>query len=674
MKKQQQLSRSLTTVALREKLSNLSREHTAAQILVKQHKSEKAKAVAQALERAEKARSAATEKRIARERDEAIARERERLTKNHFADVEKLRAAHSKALEAKKRSIDAMEARLQKRKDALDEMKVAGTKKERLANKRAGKDFAQLQQAKVEKAKLVEELEASRRNHRDAETRIIALESQVSDFEEELQAQSEGYTEHVARLDASLRSGQGDDVKQQYEMFERESVRSSGSAPNYHRHHASEEKYVNRIQAIVSERDTARRELEKAMAERTELENTLAQTERKMRNAVAEQVANEVQVFESKMVAIEQAKAETKESHASEMHALREKHQANHLEVVEALHRMEVEHEQVLLNLHTELEKEREKERGAEKVAEDASNAQRHSQEVNLQIAQDEAAALREQVKALRRSLHEEKTMRRNYEMEKTMRKSFEMEQKANEIVLESKEELSRLRHREAPRGGEVTATATATNKKNIVLATHTSTPMPTHRDAQSSRGSGSTGSSHNRLTDDVKPKTKLKNRTISTKKEETVKVLVPVVEQIHFPSSNRNSSWASASSTAGTSSSPSDTVRSNRMTPSRPPPRVPSGTQRIAGDDWYNRAPTSSDPIPDLMARMESLSADRVSPVRFANDPFSAESKLSPTAAVQTPQRIGSIGAPRSVVRGRRQLSSDSRSIFSPSDPFDYQ
>ena len=125
-------------------------------------------------------------------------------------------------------------------------------------------------------------------------------------------------------------------------------------------------------------------------------------------------------------------------------------------------------------------------------------------------------------------------------------------------------------------------------------------------------------------------------------------------------------------SSSSSNSSTPVDTNRSSRKqrTPRRPPPHVPSIPSRItSSDDWYNRAPTSSDPISDLMARMESLSADRVSPVRLANDPFRGESKIVPSNATQTPEFVG---VSRSDRMAREQLT-NSRSIFSPRDPFDY-
>eukprot|EP00946_MAST-07B_sp_MAST-7B-sp1_P004628 g4628.t1 len=307
LKKQQQISRTLTTVALRKRLRNLSQEHVKAQVLIKRHEADKAQAVADAIQMGESARSETMEKRFTRKLDGAIAEERQRLTKTHAMDIEELRAAHNKALAAKMRTIDAMELRLQKKNDALDKMRIEYRKKEH---------------------------ESSKQVH-------------------------------------------------------------------------------------------------------AELEEALSQTKRKMQDEATKHISEEAQAFQNKILAMEEAAAETKESHDMEMLTIREKYKANHVAVVDRLHRMETEHREVLSNLREEWEKEK----SVEKVVYETDSRKLHSLEHNLQMSQHEAAALREQVKALQRSLEEEKSARRNLNLEKqnTRFEGYETEQKLNQLVRESK-------------------------------------------------------------------------------------------------------------------------------------------------------------------------------------------------------------------------------------------
>eukprot|EP00946_MAST-07B_sp_MAST-7B-sp1_P003459 g3459.t1 len=385
LKKQQQISQSLTTVALRKRLRNLSQEHVKAQVLLKQHEADKAEAVADAIQMGEKARRETMEKRYARKLDQAITEEQQRLAKTHSRDIEELQAAHKKALAAKMRSINAIELRLQKKNDALDKMRVDHKKREQESSKREGKDFAKIQQAKAENEKL-----------------------------------------HLKVLDCVLEDDQL-------------SRNPSWDTPG------SEETYVNRIKAILSDRDRAREELKKAVEAHAQLEEAHAKTKRKMQEEAAKHISEEARAFQNQILAMEEAAAETKESHETEMLTIREKYKANNLAVVDELHRMEAEHKEVLSNLREEWEKEK----SIEKVVYETDSRKLLSLEHNLQMSKHEAAALREQVKALQRNLKEEKSLSRklNHERQSARFEGCETEQKLNKLV-ESKSSAVTLRNK----------------------------------------------------------------------------------------------------------------------------------------------------------------------------------------------------------------------------------
>ena len=355
--------------------------------------------------------------------------------------------------------------------------------------------------------------------------------------------------------------------------------------------------YVNRIKAILSERDRAQEELKRALEVHAELEEALSQTKRKMQDDATKHISEEAQAFQNKILAMEEAAAEAKESHDMEMLTIREKYKANHVAVVDRLHRMETEHREVLSNLREEWEKEK----SVEKVVYETDSRKLHSLEHNLQMSQHEAAALREQVKALQRSLEEEKSARRNLNLEKqnTRFEGYETEQKLNQLVRES--------------------------KSSAVRSSYVSSHTPKRHE-------------HNEH-----------------------------VESLH----------SSGTRTSG-----------RKKTPRRPPPPPPEvevvktrpGESNIGSftrDDWYNQEPTSSESIPQLISRMENLSADNLSPVRLAVDSFAPEMKLSTTildvnesSRRKPPQYRYS--AQTDVQEQQRR--SDPRSIFSPSDPFDLE